>query len=171
LLRSILHHEDFTGQHGRFMRRESAVIESKLQEATALQMGFANVAAMKLAVAKRIKAFCAGGGYLFAMCSGAETFDIALTAEGIDIVGSEYDGDDSDADAQDKLDFSRSLAFENFQLEDGRKFSDINTGKPDFFEVSREYFQVFRFSAKWDLIPTLLTQNHEYVIKEFTCPG
>ncbi|HQQ96712.1 MAG TPA: asparagine synthetase B [Cyclobacteriaceae bacterium] len=163
-----LHHEDFTGQHGRFMRRESAVIESKLQEATAHQLGFAHVAAMKLDVAKRIKTFCAGGGYLFAMCSGAETFDIALAAEGIDIVGSEYDGDDSDAHAQEKLDFSKSLAFENFQLEDGRKFSDINTGKPDFFEVSRGYFQVFRFSAKWDLIPTLLTQNHEYVIKEFT---
>jgi len=163
-----LHHEDFTGQHGRFMRRESAVIESKLQEATALQLGFTSVAAMKLAVAKRIKGFCSGGGYLFAMCSGAETFDIALSAEGVDIVGSEFDGDDSEPDAQSKLDYSKSMAFENFQLEDGRKFSDINTGKPDFFEVSREYFQVFRFSAKWDLIPTLLTQNHEFVIREFT---
>jgi hypothetical protein len=163
-----LHHEDFTGQHGRFMRRESAVIESKLQEATALQLGFSSVSAMKLDVAKRIKTFCAGGGYLFAMCSGAETFDIALSAEGIDIVGSEFDGDDSDVDAQSRLDYSKTLAFEQYQLEDGRKFSDINTGKPDFFEVSREYFQVFRFSAKWDLIPTLLTQNHEYVIKEFT---
>ena len=87
-----LHHEDFTGQHGRFLRRESAVIESKLQEATAHQLGYMKVSQMKLDVAKKIKGFCAGGGYLFAMCSGAETFDIALAANGTDITDSAYDG-------------------------------------------------------------------------------
>ena len=164
-----LHHEDFTGQHGRFLRRESAVIESKLQEATAHQLGFQKVSEMKLAVAKKIKGFCAGGGYLFAMCSGAETFDIALAANGVDITESIYDGDEPDVDAQAKLDFTQTLAFENFTLEPGnsRRFSDINTGRPDFFENSTDYFTLFDFSAKWDVIPSMLTQDHQHVIREF----
>lgn len=166
-----LHHEDFTGQQGRFSRRQSAVIESKMQETTAQQFGYSKVSEMKLDVARKIKAFCASGGYLFAMCSGAETFDIALAAEGIDISESNFDGDESDPDAQSKLDFSKSLAFENFTLEPGysRRFSDINTGRSSRFELSNSFFTVFTFSAKWDIIPSLLTQNHEHVIKEF--PG
>lgn len=164
-----LHHEDFTGQHGRFMRRESAVMESKVQETLAAQLGFSKVSEMKLAVAKRIKAFCAGGGYLFAMCSGAETFDIALAADGVDISESEFDGDDPDPIAQSKLDFSKTLAFENFTLEPGysRKFSDINTGRMNFSEQPLGYFTLFDFSAKWDIIPSLLNQNHEHIIREF----
>ena len=165
-----LHHEDFTGQSGRFLRRESAIIESKLQETTAQQLGYAKVSRMKLDVAKKIKGFCAGGGFLFAMCSAAETLDIALAAEGVDIAESMFDGDDAEAGAQDKLDFTRTLAFENFTLDPGnsRRFSDINTGRPNFFEERSDYFTVFNFSAKWDIIPSLLTQNHEFVINEFT---
>lgn len=163
-----LHHEDFTGQHGRFLRRESALIEAKIQEATAQRLGYGKVSAMKLDVAKKIKAFCGGGGYMFAMCSGAETFDIALAAEGVDIIDYMYDGDDADEEAT--LDFSKTLAFENFILEPGtnRKFSDINTGRPNYYESSQDFFRLFNFSAKWDIIPTILTQNHEYVIKEFS---
>jgi hypothetical protein len=165
-----LHHEDFTGQQGKSPWRESSRIESELQEVTARQLGYTKISEMKLDVAKKIKAFCAGGGYLFAMCSGAETFDIALAAEGVDINESMFDGDDQDPDAQSKLDFTKTLAFENFTLEhsDSRKFSDINTGRPDFYERSNGYFTVFEFSAKWDIIPTLLTQDHEHVIKEFS---
>ncbi len=164
-----LHHEDFTGQHGRFLHRESAVLESKLQEATAHQLGYEKVSQMKLEVAKKIKAFCFGGGYLFAMCSGAETFDIALSAEGVDINESMYDGDESDINAQEKLDFTKTLAFENFTLEPGnsRKFSDINTGSPDFFEFKNDFFALFDFSSKWDIVPSMLTQNHEFAIREF----
>ncbi len=164
-----LHHEDFTGQYGRFLRRESAALEMELQKTTASQFGYAKVSAMKLDVARKIKAFCAGGGYLFAMCSGAETFDIALAAEGIDINESMYDGDDADEDAQSRLDFTKTLAFHNFSLEPGnsRKFSDINTGRPDFFELEKDYFTLFEFSAKWDLIPSILNQNHRHTIKEF----
>lgn len=163
-----LHHEDFTGQHWRFLWRESAIIESKMQEATATRLGYSKVSEMKLAVAKKIKAFCAGGGYLFAMCSGAETFDIALAADGVEIGESMYD--DDTPEAQSKLDFSKTLAFENFTLEYGnsRRFSDINTGRPDFFEQNRDFFRLFDFSAKWDVIPAMLTQDHEHVIKEFT---
>ena len=165
-----LHHEDFTGQYGRFLRRESAVLESEIQKVTAQRLGYAKVSEMKLAVAKKVKAFCAAGGYLFAMCSGAETFDIALAADGVDINESLYDGDEPDPQAQLKLDFTKSLAFENFTLEPGysRRFSDINTGRGDFFEQGRGFFNVFVFSAKWDIIPSLLTQNHENILKEFS---
>lgn len=154
-----LHHEDFTGQHGRFLRRESDVIQSRIQEATAVRLGFNSVREMKLVVAKKIKAFCAGGKYLFAMCSGAETFDIALASENFDV-------DDESSD----LDFTKSLAFENFVLEPerSRKFSNINTGRMDFYRSEDAYFKLFKFSAKWDIVPTMLTQNHEYTIKEFS---
>lgn len=165
-----LHHEDFTGQVGRFAWRQSNVIEGKVQEVTAHHLGYSKVSEMKLAVAKKIKAFCAGGGYLFAMCSGAETVDIALAAEGIDIVAMSYDGDDADPAAQDKLDFNKSFAFENFTLEtgDSRRFSDINVnGRSSFFEQSPDYFLLFNYSAKWDIVPTMLNQNHENVIREF----
>ncbi|MDH4090403.1 MAG: asparagine synthetase B [Cyclobacteriaceae bacterium] len=164
-----LHHEDFTGQYWRFRWRLSAIIESEMQEATAARLGYATVSAMKLQVAKKIKEFCAGGGYLFAMCSAAETFDIALAAEGIEISEATYDVDE-ESNTQGKLDFNKTLAFENFTLENEnrRRFSDINTGRPDFFDQTSYYFQLFDFSAKWDIVPVMLTQDHEHVIKEFT---
>ncbi len=163
-----LHHEDFTGQHGRQVRRNQSRVEADIQEATAQRLGYGKVSDMKLAVARRIKAFCAAGGYLFAMCSGAETFDIALAAEGVDISESNYDGDDSDPGAQEKLDFEKSLAFEKFTLEPGysRRFSDINVNR-DYFNSSQDYFNVFVFSAKWDIVPSMLTQNHTHSIREF----
>ncbi len=110
-----LHHEDFTGQFGRNMRR-SSVADIKAQEAIASRYGYAKVSQMKLAVAKMIKEFCAGGGFLFAMCSGAETFDIALAADGVDIVDN-FDGDGVDPNAQSKLDFDKTFAFQNFKLQ------------------------------------------------------
>ena len=163
-----LHHEDFTGQHGRHMRRNASRIEADIQEVTAQRRGYDKVSEMKLAVATKIKAFCAAGGYLFAMCSGAETFDIALAAEGVDISESSFDGDDPDPGAQEKLDFSKSLAFEKFTLEPGysRRFSDINVNR-DYFDSSKDFFTLFNFSAKWDIVPTMLTQNHDHYIREF----
>lgn len=165
-----LHHEDFTGQVGRFSWRQSNIIESKVQEVTAHHLGYAKVSEMKLDVAKKIKTFCASGGYLFAMCSGAETFDIALAADGIDIVAMNYDGDDIDPAAQDKLDFSKTLAFENFTLEMGesRRFSDINMHvRSGYFDQSADAFLLFEYSAKWDIVPTMLNQNHTNAIHEF----
>ena len=163
-----LHHEDFTGQFGRHLRNDSQ-LEADLQKITASKMGYAKVTEMKLDVAKKIKAFCAGGGYLFAMCSGAETFDIALAANGVDISESTFDGDEADPNAQSKLDFSQSLAFENFTMEPGysRKFSDINTGWGDYGQHGKDFFSLFEFSAKWDIVPSLLTQNHVHNIREF----
>lgn len=166
-----LHHEDFTGQYGRFLHRQSSVVEAKIQEATARRFGYTKVSEMKLEVAKKIKAFCLGGGYLFAMCSAAETIDIALAAEGLDICESVYDGDEADPDAQRKLDYSKTFAFEHFILIPGesRKFSSINAISADnyFYEGSNGYFSLFEFSAKWDIVPSLLNQNHENYLKEF----
>jgi hypothetical protein len=167
-----LHHEDFTGQYGRNLHRQTAT-DIKVQEDIARKYGFSKVSQMKLAVAKGIKAFCAGGGYLFAMCSAAETLDIALAAEGVDIVGSSYDGDGEDPNAQSKLDFTKTLAFQNFSIEGDNgyrgfsTFSDINSTGGRGYDQAGGFFELFNFSAKWDVIPAMLTQNHEPIIKEF----
>ncbi|MEA5457628.1 hypothetical protein VB796_01180 [Arcicella sp. LKC2W] len=175
-----LHHEDFTGQYGKNLWRISPE-DIKAQENIAKKFGFKKNSDLKLEVAKAIKAFCAGGGYLFAMCSGAETIDVALAAEGIDIVSSEFDGNGIDKEAQQNLDFSKTLAFGDFLLELGndsgerrmRSFSNINSsvggkGFGGWSEDENEtYFNLFNFSAKWDIIPALLTQNHEFQIREF----
>lgn len=167
-----LHHEDFTGQFGRNLRRTTEA-DVKAVEAIASRFGYKKVSQMKLAVAKSIKEFCAGGGFLFAMCSGAETFDIALAAEGIDIVEN-FDGDGVDPNAQSKLDFDKTFAFQNFKLQlddyEGMNFSDINSSGGGFRgwgETNNAYFSLFDFSAKWDVIPAMLVQNHENLIREF----
>ena len=169
-----LHHEDFTGQYGRFWSnyRNAAWYQEdvKYQEGAAKRNGFKKVSDMKLSVAKHIKEFCAGGGFLFAMCSGTDSFDIALAAEGIDICESMFDGDGTDQNAQQKLDYSKSVAFKDFKLEmnpEQYEFSDIDATRSRYFNESNDFFTLFDFSAKWDLVPTMLTQNHDKVIKGF----
>jgi len=169
-----LHHEDFTGQYGRFysaFRNASWYIEDvRLQEATAKRNGFRKVSEMKLAVAKSIRDFCAGGGFMFAMCSGPETFDVALSAAGIDIVESMFDGDGADPQAQSKLDFSQTFAFHNFRLDvnpNNYEFSSIDVTPTRVIDRTNDFFTLFDFSAKWDIVPTMLTQNHDKVVKGF----
>ncbi len=169
-----LHHEDFTGQYGRFwsaFRTASWYIEDvKLQEATAKKLGYKKVSQMKLAVAKTIRDFCSGGGFLFAMCSGTDSFDIALAAEGTDICESMFDGDGSDPGAQSKLDFNKTFAFQNFKLDMNPynyEFSNIDVTPTRTLPRSEDFFTLFDFSAKWDIIPTILTQNHDKVVKGF----
>ncbi|MFI5450773.1 asparagine synthetase B [Pedobacter sp. UC225_61] len=169
-----LHHEDFTGQYGRFwssFRNATWYREDvKNQEAAAKRNGFKKVSEMKLAVAKRIKEFCAGGGFLFAMCSGTDSFDIALAAEGVDIAESMFDGDGTDANAQSKLNYNNSVAFKDFKIDmnpERYEFSDIDVTQTRNFIESNDYFTLFDFSAKWDLVPTMLTQDHDKVIKGF----
>ncbi|WP_379083978.1 asparagine synthetase B [Pedobacter sp. UC225_65] len=169
-----LHHEDFTGQYGRFWAsfRTSTWYRDdvKYQEDAAKRNGFKKVSEMKLAVAKRIKEFCAGGGFLFAMCSGTDSFDIALAAEGVDIAESMFDGDGTDANAQAKIDYSKTLAFKDFKIDmnpEKYEFSDIDVTQGRAFNQSNDYFTLFDFSAKWDLVPTMLTQDHDKVIKGF----
>ncbi len=144
--------------------------ESKpVQEALAKKLGYKKVSKMKLAVAQNIRDFCANGGFLFAMCSGADSFDIALAAAKTDIVDEQYDGDPPDPDAQSKLDFSQTLAFQNFNvvLGRGRRFSDIDDSDTRRVSQSEDFFTLFDFSAKWDAVPSMLTQDQDRVIKGF----
>ena len=169
-----LHHEDFTGQYGRFwstFRNVSWYREDvKNQEATAKRNGFTKVSQMKLAVAKKMREFCAGGGFLFAMCSATDSFDIALSADGVDICERMFDGDPVDPDAQEKINFQRTFAFKDFRLDPNPanyEFSDIDVTQTRNLTQTNDYFTLFDFSAKSDLVPTMLTQNHERVIKGF----
>jgi hypothetical protein len=171
-----LHHEDFTGQYNRFwsaFRNASWYIEDvKLQEATAKRNGFKKVSEMKLEVARSIRNFCTGGGFMFAMCSGPETIDIALAANGTDIAERVFDGDAADPKAQSKLDFNQTLAFQNFNLDlnpTNNEFSNIDATPVRSPSLNRtnDFFTLFDFSAKWDIVPTMLTQNHDKVVKGF----
>jgi len=169
-----LHHEDFTGQYSKGFRRlntsERFKEDKELQETTAKTNGFQKVSKMKLAVAIRIRDFCAGGGFLFAMCSGADSFDIALAAWNTDICGDIYDGDGVDPLAQSKMDFSQTLAFQNFTVDvnpHSRSFSDIDVSNTRDVPYNNDFFTLFDFSAKWDVVPSMLTQDHDRVIKGF----
>lgn len=171
-----LHHEDFTGQYNRFwsaFRNASWYIEDvKLQEATAKRNGFGKVSEMKLEVARTIRNFCSGGGFMFAMCSGPETIDIALAANGTDIAERVFDGDTSDPKAQSKLDFNQTFAFQNFKLDmnpANNEFSNIDATpiRSQILNRTNDFFTLFDFSAKWDIVPAMLTQNHDKVVKGF----
>lgn len=170
-----LHHEDFTGQYGKFYGSYANMpwyIEAQKEaEELARDNGFHKVSQLKLAVSKRIKEFVAGGGFLFAMCSATDSFDIALAAEGVDICERMYDGDPADPRAQEKLDYEKTLAFTDFRISRDPyqyEFSDIDNNAPERgLRQDNDYFNIFEFSAKWDPIPTMLTQNHTRVIKGF----
>lgn len=169
-----LHHEDFTGQYGRFYRAFNHMAWYQKQvaenEAMATRYGFQKVSQMKLQVALTIKAYVANGGFLFSMCSGADSFDIALASEGIDICAQMYDGDPVDPEANSKLDFSKTLAFHNFKLIENPleyEFSTIDATQSRRITENQDYFTLFEFSAKWDPVPTMLCQNHTQIIKGF----
>lgn len=170
-----LHHEDFTGQYGKFYRAYHHFPWYQQQqrdyEESARKHGFSKVSQLKLATVQKIKSFVASGGFLFAMCSATDTYDIALAAEGLDIVESIYDGDPADPRAQSKLDFSKTMAFENFTIERDPmryEYSNIdNQANERGLTETNDYFTLFEFSAKWDPIPTMLTQNHQQIIHGF----
>ncbi|SDL45282.1 hypothetical protein SAMN05421823_10665 [Catalinimonas alkaloidigena] len=171
-----LHHEDFTGQYGKFYQsfhnQPWYIAQQRDAEAMAAKHGYNKVSQMKLAVVKKIREFCMGGGFMFAMCSATDTYDIALAADGVDICESMYDGDPADPAAQSKLDFTNTFAFENFQISmDWREYeySTIDNQMMDRGAMNErnDFFTLFQFSAKWDPIPTMLTQNHERVVKGF----
>ena len=172
-----LHHEDFTGQYGKFYsvyKYAAWYIQQQSEfEAMAKQLGYSKISDEKKAVAEKIRDYVANGGFIFAMCSATDTIDIALAARGVDIVPPEFDGDGYDPDLQSKLDFSRTFAFESFTLVTNPgvyEFSDIDV-LPVFdakgSTEAMDYFELFEFSAKYDPVPTMLTQNHENPIKGF----
>lgn len=170
-----LHHEDFTGQYGKFWAnfRNAKWYQDdvKENEERAAKLGFAKVSQMKLAVAKGIRDFVAGGGYLFAMCSGPDSYDIALAADGIDICDVMFDGDPMDPDAQSKLNYDNCFAFTDFKIETNPyvyEVSDIDVSPTvHLTNKSNDYFTLFDFSAKWDPVSTMLCQNHLRVIPGF----
>lgn len=170
-----LHHEDFTGQYGKSFRwqwNQDWFQAQKLEsEMLTKKYGFAKVPQMKLAVTQKIKEFVAGGGFMFAMCSATDTYDIALAADGIDIVDAVFDGDGVDPQAQQKLNFDKTFAFRDFTIMlspfEGEFSSIDNQRRERNLYQDNDYFQLFTFSAKWDPIPTMLTQDHEKTIKGF----
>jgi len=169
-----LHHEDFTGQYGRFYRSYSSAPwyreNVRRSEEMARSLGFNKVSQLKLAVAKRIKEYVGGGGFMFAMCSATDTYDIALAAEGVDICANIYDGDPADPAAQQKLDYSKTFAFRDFTLVKNPleyEFSNIDRPQTTNIVPEQDYITLFDFSAKWDPIPTMLTQCHTRTVKGF----
>ena len=169
-----LHHEDFTGQYGKFYRnyRNAAwyMQQQKDAELSAKELGFNKVSALKLQVGKSIKEFIAGGGFLFTMCSGTDSYDIALSAENTDICEYMFDGDKADPSAQSKLEYNNTLAFKDFKLKSNPmeyEFSDIDGTMLHKLPENQDLFTLFDFSAKWDIVPTLLCQNHTRIIKGF----
>jgi hypothetical protein len=169
-----LHHEDFTGQYGKFyaMYRNAPwyLEEQRSSEEMAKKWGFNKVSQEKLAVANKIKEFTLGGGFLFAMCSATDSYDIALSAAGVDICESMFDGDSSDPNQNNKLDYSQTFAFKDFKLETNPmiyEYSTIDIPVPRRVPQQNDLFVLFDFSAKWDPVPSMLCQNHEQVLKGF----
>ncbi len=175
-----LHHEDFTGQYGKFYgsqrQTEWYQTEVRMNEETARRLGFTKVSRMKLAVARAVKAYIGEGGFVFSMCSACDTYEIALSAEETDICHNVFDGDPYDLQANGKLDFSRCLAFENFQVVLDPLIYEHSTIDV-VAEASRRgpntYFSLFDFSAKFDPVPCMLVQDHTSLVKEYLgqCSG
>lgn len=170
-----LHHEDFTGQYGKFWANYRNtpwyITQVRQMEAMAKELGFDKVSEQKKQVAREIRDYVGNGGFLFAMCSGTDTFDIALAAEGIDIAPSQFDGDPVDPAAQERLDFSKTFAFQNFNIIiDPYQYEHADIDVPvaiQEVDESLDYFTLFEFSAKWDPVPTMLTQNHVSSVRGF----
>jgi len=169
-----LHHEDFTGQYGKFYRnyRSAAwyIKEKKDAEELATKLGYGKVSQSKLDVALKIREYVIGGGFMFAMCSATDSFDIALAAEGIDICEPMFDGDGSDPNYQNKIDYNQTFAFTNFILERNPnvyEFSSIDMTRKRQIPKTTDYFTLMDYSAKWDPIPSMLCQNHTALVKGF----
>ncbi|HPJ78400.1 MAG TPA: hypothetical protein P5086_08095 [Prolixibacteraceae bacterium] len=169
-----LHHEDFTGQFGKFWRTYQHMPwyqqDVEINQEMARKLGFLKVSEMKAVVSREIRNYVMNGGFLFAMCAATDTYDIALSAAGIDICEPMFDGDPADKDMNSKLDYSRTFAFRNFQLVTNPyeyEFSDIDVTESRKVIRENDYFTLFDFSAKWDPIPTMLCQNHNNLIKGF----
>jgi hypothetical protein len=169
-----LHHEDFTGQFGKFYRSYRSapwyIKEKKDAEVLAGKLGYDKVSQQKLDVALKIRDYVVGGGFMFAMCSATDSFDIALSAEGIDICEPMFDGDGSDASYQNKIDYNKTFAFKDYILERNPniyEFSSIDMTAKRRIPKLTDYFTLMDFSAKWDPVPTMLCQNHTALVKGF----
>jgi hypothetical protein len=169
-----LHHEDFTGQYGKFYRAYRSapwyIQEKNEAEALAESLGYKKVSEEKLAVAQKVRDYVIGGGFMFAMCSATDSFDIALSASDVDICESMFDGDPSEPGYQNKIDYTKTFAFKDYTLEKSPlvyEFSSIDMTRKRNVPKDQDYFTLMEFSAKWDPIPTMLCQNHTAIVKGF----
>jgi len=169
-----LHHEDFTGQFGKFygaFRTAPWYIDNKMKaEKYATEMGYQKVSEQKLDVSLKIRDYVIGGGFMFAMCSATDSFDIALASEGVDICEVMFDGDPSEKGYQQKLNYNNTFAFTDFVLErnpDIYEFSNIDTTRKRRVLKTEDYFELKEYSAKWDMVPSMLCQNHTLLVKGF----
>jgi len=169
-----LHHEDFTGQYGKFYRAYGGTAwyrsHQKRQESLAAELGFEKVSELKLAVVDKIQEYIIGGGFMFAMCSATDTYDIALAARNVDIAAQMFDGDPAHPDPDPLLNYEECLAFQNFKLEKNPmvyEYSTLDNTAQRNVDAKQDYFSLFDFSAKWDPVPTMLTQNHTRTVKGF----
>lgn len=169
-----LHHEDFTGQYGKFYAsyRDQPWYQAEvaINTRTAAELGFTKVSRLKLAVTELLRQYVSDGGMMFAMCSATDTPDIAWAARKTDICGPVFDGDPVDPAYASKLDFTGCLAFENFSvITDPMVYehSDIDTYNESTARGPDVYFSLFDFSAKYDPVPCMLVQNHVGLVKEF----
>jgi len=169
-----LHHEDFTGQYGKFYAVYRNMNWYRTQvynaEQSAKKLGFSKVSDLKLFVAQTIRDYVNNGGFLFAMCSATDTYDIALAAQNTDICESMFDGDPAEPNFNSKLDFSQTFAFRNFTVSTNPyeyEYSNIDVTTTRKVKEDEDFFTLFDFSAKWDPVPTMLCQNHSSVIKGF----
>ncbi len=171
------HHEDFTGQYGKFYGAFRAQLwyqeDVKANEAMAHKMGFSKVSELKRAVATKIYDYVRRGGMMFQMCSAPSSIDVALAATNVDIVPKEFDGDPVEPNAVSKLDYSLTFAFENFTPNFdpfAYRISDIDTYPERMVRFTRQeddYFFLFDFAAKLDPVPTMLTQCHTNTVDGF----
>ncbi|MFN8255389.1 MAG: asparagine synthetase B [Bacteroidales bacterium] len=169
-----LHHEDFTGQYGKFYGSYANTAwyqnAQKEQEDLAAELGYKKVSELKKFIVKSIRDYVFAGGFLFAMCSATDTYDIVLAVGNTDICAPMFDGDPADPDMQSKLDYKETFAFKDFVLNQNPfeyKFSDIDVTTYRRLSQGNDFFYLFDFSAKWDPVPTMLCQNHEKIIKGF----
>jgi len=171
-----LHHEDFTGQYGKFWGayKNYAWYQEgvRLNEEMAAKLGYSKVSQMKLQTAKKIRDFVVGGGYMFSMCSAPDSYDVALAADGVDICDIMFDGDPPDPDAQNKLNYSNCFAFQDFTIslnpyEYEISSIDVTETRPRSLNQTIDMFGLFDFSAKWDPVPSMLCQNHETIVQGF----
>ena len=169
-----LHHEDFTGQYGKFYRMYRSapwyIQEKKNAEALAAKLGYTKVSEAKRDVALKIRDYVVGGGFMFAMCSATDSFDIALSAQGVDICEPMFDGDPSEPGYQSKIDYTQTFAFKDYMLERNPmvyEFSSIDMTTKRRVSKETDYFSLMDYSAKWDPIPCMLVQNHTALVKGF----
>ncbi len=168
-----LHHEDFTGQYGKFYASQGSrpwyKENQRRMEELAHGLGFSKVSELKLSVVKKIREYVSGGGFMFAMCSATDTYDIALAVDGYDICHSVYDGDPIDGSFKNDVDYTNTFAFKDFKIITNHLEYEYSTidHRERRVKADNDYFTLFDFSAKWDPVPTMLTQNHTRTVKGF----